>query len=69
MSCIMMHGYHRSSHLSKGKLKKGDSSNDMDLQIASNKYGILSTGPRTNLPDYYINNVGLLIIKRSRSHL
>ena len=48
--------------------KPGSWSNDMDLQIASNKCSILSTGLRTNLPDYSINNVGLLHVNNFKDH-
>ena len=43
--------------------KLGPWSNDIVLQIASNKCEILSTtGLRSNLPDYSINNFGLLYV-------
>ena len=66
---LSLQEYIREIYSPKKLDKIGSWSNDMDLQIVSNKCDILSTGLRTNLPYYYINNVGLLIIKRSRNHL
>ena len=48
--------------------KLGSWSNGMNLQIASNKCIILSTGLRTNLPDYSINNVCLLHVNNFKDH-